>query len=84
MSSFIKPKNMLESVNEEGLEHNSDLTMVANGLILAALKAEEQEGACGDVQQEREADPEGGQEHGADGAATPGNKHPYTYIYIYI
>ena len=41
MSSFIKPKNMLESVNEEGLEHNSDLTMVANGLILAALKAEE-------------------------------------------
>ena len=66
-------------MNEGGLEHNSDLTMVANGLILAALKAEEQEGACGDVEEEGEAYAEGCQEHGADGAATPGNTHPLQY-----
>ena len=45
--------------------------MVTVGLLQAALEAEEEDGPGGDVEEEGEADAEGGEEHWADGVAAP-------------
>ena len=52
----------------------SDLAMVAVLLLQAALEAEEKDCPGSDVEEEGEADPEGGEEHRADGVAAPGEQ----------
>ena len=48
-----------------------DLTVVTVVLLQAALEAEEEESPGGDVEEEGEADTEGGEEHRADRVAAP-------------
>ena len=43
-------------------------------LLQAALEAEEEDGPGEDVEEEGEADPEGCEEHGADGVTAPGGE----------
>ena len=45
--------------------------MVPGVLLKPALEAEEEDGPGGDVEEEGEADAEGGEEHWADGVAAP-------------
>ena len=45
----------------------TDLTVLVARLLLPTLEAEQKDGTREDVEEEGEADPEGGQEHRADG-----------------
>ena len=49
----------------------TDLTVVVAGLFLPTLEAEQKDGTSEDVEEECEADTEGGEEHWADGVTTP-------------
>ena len=56
--------------------------MVTVGLLQAALEAEEEDGPGGDVEEEGEADAEGGEEHRADGVAAPGEQPGWILFFI--
>ena len=51
------------------------LYLIRLACLETCLEAEEDEGPGDDVQQEGEADAEGGEEHGADGVTAPGGQN---------